>query len=183
MSESDSGSNNRLELFGQKIPFPNNKWAALSVAIVAISLCVIAYIVIQSPTALETIQVLRTGQLLQGGKVESTGKNQLIQFWTPSAKTKNANVEDIEPWEKLESDDMAIAFGNILRSDQRISGFRRYEVYGTGLRGLKAGFWWVVTAKQDYKLAEFKETYRTFWKNEKSIYIEVIREGGGQQER
>lgn len=186
MNETDSSSNDRIEILGQKISYPNTGWAALSVTVVALSICAIVYMLNYGPKALEIHSgtfSFSTGQLTQGGNIESTGQNYLIQFWTPSAKTKNTKAEDIEPWEKLENDDKVISFGNTLLSEKqkRINGFRRYEVYGAGLGGQKFGYWWVVNVTRDYKLAEFKETYRAFWKNEKNIYIEILREGGRQE--
>jgi len=109
---------------------------------------------------------------------QSTGKN--FQFWTPSAKTRNS--KNIEPWEKLESDDKVRDFQKKLQSDPRIISFRVYETYGSvsgfGSYGRKFGYWWKVGIKQGYTLEEFQDFYQLFWGNDRPVDIEVHHETG-----
>jgi hypothetical protein len=174
---------NGVKFLGQEIAYPKTLWGALSVLIVVAGLCVIVFFVVvkADPRNVTAVLTLFTGRVAPGGSPESIQSGYLIQFWTPSAKTKTARAEDVDAWEKIDSDDRVVEFGNLLRDDKLIYGFRRYEVTGTGLRGLKSGYWWVVSADQRYQLSTFMGTYRSFWKNDKSIYMEVLREGGVQR--
>lgn len=184
MSGSSNGGDNRIEILGQKISYPNTPWGAVSVLIVALAVCLIVYIlaVIANPKTLELIATSVTGRLTTEGKIESSGTNYLIQFWTPSAKTQTAKPEDLDPWEKIESDEKIVEFGKVLRSDQRVQGFRYYEVSGTGKTGLKPGYWWAMNVRRDYQLSDFMQAYRSFWKNDKAIYVEILREGGRHEQ-
>ena len=60
-------------------------------------------------------------------------------------------------------------------SNGKVRGYRRYEVIGAGLSHTKAGYWWVVTADNDYKVADLLASYHRFWGNPEAVYIEVLR--------
>lgn len=168
------------ELFGQKFSYPKTGWGALSVIALVAGLCIIIYFltVKANPKNVNAIFTHITGRVTQEGRFEESSSTYQIQFWTPSAKTKTTKDEELEQWEKIDSDDKLVEFGKVLRADPQITGFRRYEVNGTGITGLKPGTWWVITVRRDYELRDFMKTYRSFWKNDKSIYVEILQEGG-----
>jgi len=168
-----------VELLGQKISYPTTKWGAVSVLGVVLGICILVALLTYWAKPKDVREFIQMGIVGLNGKVESTHSQYVIQFWTPSAKTKSANATDLEEWEKLDSDDKVIKFGEHLRVDkEHISGFRRYEVYGAGRAQPKYGYWWVLTVSRDYTLPEFVGTYRSFWGSTKPIYVEVLNEGG-----
>ena len=40
--------------------------------------------------------------------------------------------------------------------------------------------WWVMTVDDDYEVVNFVKAYQEFWKNEGSIYVEVLRTSAGK---
>lgn len=67
-----------------------------------------------------------------------------------------------------------------LQKDSRARGYRRYEVAGQGIGLRRDGMWWVMTVDDDYDVVDFVKAYQEFWKNEGSIYIEVLRSSAGK---
>ena len=57
-----------------------------------------------------------------------------LEFWTPSARTKNylhtekSQVVPTEAWEVISNDDVVQQFGSILHTNSFILGYRRVEV-------------------------------------------------------
>lgn len=96
-----------------------------------------------------------------------------IQFWTPSAKTKEAaNVKD---WEKIASDGELDKFGDGLKTAGIVAGYRRYEVTGDGKGGRKTGAWWVASGGENFKLENFLAAYLRFWKpGDDQVYMEIL---------
>jgi hypothetical protein len=108
---------------------------------------------------------------------EELGENYQVQFWTPSAKTKEA--ADVRDWEKIDSDDKLDAFADELMKGA-ISGYRRYEVIGAGLGGRKAGMWWIATLAKNSSVRQILEVYNKFWApGDDRTYMEVARSKEG----
>jgi hypothetical protein len=95
-----------------------------------------------------------------------------VQFWTPSARTREA--KGIKDWERIESDELLDTFADRLLKANIIKGYRRYEITGAGLGARKMGAWWVSTSDDDFKLKEFLQEYQNFWKpGDDSVYMEM----------
>jgi hypothetical protein len=104
-----------------------------------------------------------------------------LEFWTPSAKTKEFlskqpkdDGDTNRNWEIIESEEMVAQFGQHLRKDQDVVGYRRMEVWGHGRTGLKPGWWWSITVRTNYPVAKLAKSYREFWKTPSSVFVEVI---------
>ena len=104
-----------------------------------------------------------------------------LEFWTPSAKTKDFVSKEPKDagdtnrhWEVIESEEMVVQFGQHLRKDTDVVGYRRMEVWGHGRTGLKPGWWWSITVRTNYPVAKLAKSYREFWKTPSSVFVEVI---------
>jgi hypothetical protein len=101
-----------------------------------------------------------------------------VQFWTPSARTKEA--ADAKVWEKVESDVRLDAFADRLMKAQLIAGYRRYEIVGAGRGTRRSGAWWVSTNEAGFNLAGFLRAYQDFWKpGDDKVYMEIQPIGSG----
>jgi hypothetical protein len=95
-----------------------------------------------------------------------------IQFWTPSARTKEA--VDVKDWEKMDSDDKLDVFAGKLMQARIIKGYRRYEVTGAGFGSRRVGAWWVSSNDTDFNIGNFLRTYLDFWKpGDDKVYMEI----------
>ena len=104
-----------------------------------------------------------------------------LEFCTPSAKTKDFVGQEPRDagdtnrnWEAIESEEMVTQFGQHLRKDVDVVGYRRGEVWGHGRTGLKPGWWWSITVRTNYPVAKLAKSYREFWKTPSSVFVEVI---------
>ena len=104
-----------------------------------------------------------------------------LEFWTPSAKTKDFVSKEPKDagdtnrhWEVIESEEVVTQFGQALRKDTDVVGYRRSEVWGHGRTGLKPGWWWSITVRTNYPVAKLAKSYREFWKTPSSVFVEVI---------
>jgi hypothetical protein len=108
------------------------------------------------------------------------------RLWTPLV-INNLNTEMIVPaketkdagdtnrnWEVIESEEPVTQFGQALRKDADVVGYRRSEVWGHGRTALKPGWWWSITVRTNYPVAKLAKTYREFWKTPSSVFVEVI---------
>jgi hypothetical protein len=110
-----------------------------------------------------------------------------FEFWTPSAKTKdfltkeNGNIRDRDKWEEIPGEERVNEFGNVLRSNPNVLGYRRYEVWGHGRTVPKPGWWWAATVTTNYSIDDFVRAYRGFWKSSNSLFVEVIDNRGREE--
>lgn len=108
------------------------------------------------------------------------GETRQMEFWTPSAKTKDflhmdaGMVVTNEQWEALPSDDAVVQFGSALHSNKVVLGYRRVEVWGQGRTNYKPGWWWNVTVLTNCSAGDMATLYHGFWKNQQPVYLEVI---------
>jgi hypothetical protein len=108
------------------------------------------------------------------------GETRQLEFWTPSAKTKDylakegGKFGDKEKWQVLPNDAAVLQFGMVLHSNQNLLGYRRVEVWGQGRTNFKPGWWWTVNAFTNYSVVDLAHTYQTFWKAPQPVFIEVI---------
>lgn len=180
MSATEKGSEARLEILGQIIYYPRTIWGMLSVVSVLVGICIIVWIITVKANP-KNIEVITGSFTLARSTSEKTapieGRYQ-IQFWTPSAKTKES--KDVPTWEKVDTDEKLNKFAEHLQKDSRVRGYRRYEVSGQGIGLRRNGMWWVMTVDDDYEVVNFVKAYQEFWKNEGSIYVEVLRTSAGK---
>ena len=168
----------RIEILGQILSYPRTVWGTVSVACFIVGICFIVWVVVKTPKALETVTqafITRAGP----DRAEVFGSHYLIQFWTPSVRTKEA--DDVADWEKVDSDAKLSEFADVLFKDRRLSGYRRYEVVGRGISSTRAGAWWVVTADTTYKPTDLVRAYQKFWKTDAFVFIEVLRPAGAYE--
>lgn len=180
MNDNEKKPEGGIEILGQVFYYPQTIYGVISVACVIAGICIIVWIIAvkANPKVVETI----AGPFLIGRatieKTEPAEGGYLIQFWTPSAKTKES--KDVAAWEKVGSDDRLNEFADRLLKDRRVHGYRRYEVIGQGIGERRYGDWWVMSVNNDYSITDFVKTYQDFWKNEGGIYVEVLHSGGGK---
>jgi len=112
-----------------------------------------------------------------------------LEFWTPSAKTKDylhkegGEVVATEKWEELSNDDAVLQFGELLHTNRdNILGYRRVENWGQGTTGFKPGWWWTVNVYADYSVVDFAKVYEGYWKSSRPVFIEVIDNRGSKNQ-
>jgi hypothetical protein len=103
-----------------------------------------------------------------------------LEFWTPSAKTKDylhtekGEVVPTETWQALSNDDPVMQFGNVLHTNSYVLGYRRVEAWGQGTTIYKPGWWWTVNVYTNYTANDLARTYESFWKSHQVVFIEEI---------
>jgi hypothetical protein len=108
------------------------------------------------------------------------GETRQMEFWTPSAETKdylhteNGDVVDSEKWQVISNDDVVVQFGAMLHSNQDILGYRRVEAWGQGRTSYKPGWWWTLNVYTNYSVVDLAQAYQKFWKQSQPVFIEVI---------
>jgi hypothetical protein len=108
------------------------------------------------------------------------GETRQMEFWTPSARTKDyllkkdGEISDKEKWEVIPDDDVAIQFGKLLNSNLNVLGYRRFEVWGRGRTGFKPGWWWTMNVSTNYSPKDLARDYHSFWNSPQTLFVEVI---------
>jgi len=108
-----------------------------------------------------------------------------MEFWTPSAKTKDyvrkvdGKVDDHEQWQVMPDDEAVLQFGTLLHSNKNVLGYRRVEAWGQGRTSFKPGWWWSVNVYTNYTAVDMAHVYQQFWKSSQPTFIEVIDNRGG----
>jgi len=139
----------------------------------------IAYLLLGSKSDLAP-RLWRPVVIELNGKQTVLGETRQMEFWTPSAKTKDylhmdAGVVTInEQWEAIPSDDANVQFGSVLHSNKYVLGYRRVEVWGQGRTNFKPGWWWTVSVLTNCTAGDMATSYHGFWKNQQPVYLEVI---------
>ena len=114
------------------------------------------------------------------------GESRQLEFWTPSAKTKdylhkeNGDVVPTEKWEVISNDDTVLQFGALLHSNTSVLGYRRVEVWGQGQTVYKPGWWWTVNVQTNYTAGDLSASYEQFWKSHHILFVEVIDNRGSE---
>ena len=108
------------------------------------------------------------------------GETRQLEFWTPSADTKDylrkqgGNIMDSEKWQVISNDDAALQFGLMLHTNQNVIGYRRSKVWGHGRTDFKPGWWWTLNVVTNYSPGDLARAYEVFWKSHQMLFIEVI---------
>jgi hypothetical protein len=114
--------------------------------------------------------------------VETTilGETRQLEFWTPSAETKDylrkegGNVADSEKWQVISNDDAVLKFGTMLHTNASVLGYRRLKVWGHGRSAFKPGWWWTLNVLTNYSAGNLAHAYEGFWKSHGVLFVEVI---------
>jgi hypothetical protein len=114
------------------------------------------------------------------GDITILGDTRQLEFWTPSADTKdylhkeNGKVVSTETWEILSNDVPDMQFGELLKSDPNVLGYRRVHVWGQGQTIYKPGWWWTMNVFTNYTASDLGHIYEGFWKSHQTLFVEVI---------
>lgn len=164
---------------------PMNFWAAVCVALICAT---VAYVVHQFLNAREPGRPQRlwtpVGVTPEGSETVIQPATRRLEFWTPSARTKDhlaredGNIRERDKWEMLANDEPVHQFGQLLRTNSNVLGYRRAEVWGHGRTSLKPGWWWTMTVTTNYTLQQLVQSYRGFWKSSNAIFVEKIENPG-----
>ena len=169
-----------FQILGQKIIFPMNVWASVTIAIIAILVGAIVYMV-TTPEVIRAIQDFTFGNYDKHGVLQNKKEQKILGFWTPSRETRMAeDLRDL-PDSKVpkryfvdEKETQIIEFGKQLKK-LGAQGYTRYKVFGEGTTDLKQGWFWQVTVDVDnekFTRKNFLRFYSEFWGREKNIYLE-----------
>ena len=168
------GSGGEIEILGQRIVLPRGASEVVAlVAIVAGIVACVYFVVVEGKR--DNLHAVRgwwtSASVDTSGATTPFRGRKLLQFWTPSLRTKEST--DAKPWEKLATEETIHGFGAVLKSDSRVLGFRRQEVFGHGRTKSKWGWWWSVTVAHDYQPDDLLKVYSEYWKIRESIYVEI----------
>jgi hypothetical protein len=151
----------------------------LPIAFICITVAFVSYLFLhhaaEKPRRLWIPVVFQTN-----GVATVLGETRQLEFWTPSAKTKDfmtrqsGEIADSDRWEILDSEDRVMEFGMKLHNDPDVLGYRRNEVWGHGRTDFKPGWWWTMSVTTNYSVKELDRVYQDFWKSGKTVYVEVI---------
>jgi hypothetical protein len=103
-----------------------------------------------------------------------------MEFWTPSAKTGSYLIKmgrlipNNDQWEVISNEDPVIEFGQLLKTNSNVLGYRRTEVWGQGRTGFKPGWWWTMSVLTNYTVEDLAGVYQKYWKSPQPVYVEVI---------
>jgi hypothetical protein len=165
---------------------PRTSCGTLSCALICATIAFIAYLVI-SPGSGPMRRLWIPIVIETNGNTTVLGETRQLEFWTPSAKTKDylrkegGDVNDKEKWQMIPSDDLVEQFGLVVHSNQNVFGYRRVEVWGQGRTSFKPGWWWTMNVTTNYSVKDLAGTYQKYWKSPQSVLIEVVDNRGGTE--
>ncbi len=158
---------------------PGTLWGAASCLFVCATIAFIAYLVV-SPRSAPARRLWMPVVVEANGSQTVLGETRQLEFWTPSARTKDylgkngSEVGSKEKWQIIPSDDAVLQFGAVLRSNVNVLGYRRIEVWGQGRTSFKPGWWWTMNVFTNYSVVDLAHAYQTFWKTPQTVFVEVI---------
>ena len=157
---------------------------ALCVLCICVTVCIIA---LRGTPVAPSVRLWTPLIIEPDGKQTILGDTRQMEFWTPSTKTKdflhneNGEVITTEKWEVISNDDVLIQFGDVLRTNISVLGYRRVEVLGQGRTGYKPGWWWTVNVLTNYPAEDLGKTYESFWQSHHPVFFEVIDNRGSAE--
>ena len=83
-------------------------------------------------------------------------------------------MRDRDKWEVMPNEERVVQFGQLLRADADVLGYRRAEVWGHGRTTLKPGWWWAMTVTTNYSADKLVHAYRDFWKSSNAVFVEIF---------
>jgi hypothetical protein len=114
------------------------------------------------------------------GNQTALADSRQLEFWTPSAATRDYlrkdgdQIIETERWQALSNDDRVVQFGDLLRSNGAVLGYRRVMEWGQGRTEFKPGWWWTVNVITNYSPEQLGRAYQDFWKSGQAVFIEVV---------
>ncbi len=121
------------------------------------------------------------------GDITVLGASRQLEFWTPSAKTKDylhmeqGQVVPTETWEVISNDDVVRDFGMMLHTNANVLGYRRVEAWGHGRTTYKPGWWWTVDVFTNYTATDLARSYEAFWQSHQVVFVEVVDNPGASE--
>ena len=115
-----------------------------------------------------------------GSQSTILGETRQLEFWTPSADTKDflrkdgGKIIDSDKWQVISNDDAVSQFGLLLHTNRSVLGYRRVKVWGHGRTDFKPGWWWTLNVITNYSAGDLARSYEDFWKSHQMLFIEVI---------
>ncbi len=136
-----------------------NLWSTLIAALICATVAFIAHQIIHRvpahpPRRLWT-QIVVTAA---GAETTLAAATRRLEFWTPSSRTKDhlaregGGIRERDKWESIPSEETVRQFGALLRTNSKVLGYRRAEVWGHGSTILKPGWWWTMTVTTNYSV-------------------------------
>lgn len=179
----------KIVVLGQTLTYPTTIWGASCILFICVAVVWSLSIILHAPREqLETFGVVFWHLDSKNKPKEEKGVAR-YEFWTPSKETKNWLKEPLEgsEWMKeVDDDEKQVAqFGEQLRQQNGVKGYRRCLVWGQGRdpkRGVSPGWWWTVRVTNEFSLKDLSEFYRKFWNNPDSIYVETFNANASFQE-
>jgi hypothetical protein len=172
---------NGVEILGQHFDYPDTSWGAAAAGAVCVLIAWLGWLILNS----EPGQIKAVGDAWRSITVSPNDEQKVeenayrIEFWTPSSRTKEAyageGVPEHDRWEQLDNDEKVEEFGELLKSDSRVQGYRRFEEFGHGRTRGKWGWWWIVGVERSFRVEDLVQKYRDHWGTDDEIYVEVIR--------
>jgi hypothetical protein len=165
---------------------PNTLCGAASCLFVCATIAFIAYLVV-SPNSTPARRLWMPVVVETNGNQTVLGETRQMEFWTPSAKTKDylgregGEIFAKEKWQIIPSDDVVSQFGMVLHSNMDVLGYRRIEVWGQGRTSFKPGWWWTMNVSTNYSVGDLAQAYQTFWKSSQTVFVEVIDNRGSDE--
>ena len=165
---------------------PNTLCGVVCCLFVCATIAFIAFLVI-SPKSAPSRRLWIPVVVETNGNETVLGETRQMEFWTPSAKTKDylpkegGKVVDKEKWEVILSDAAVSQFGMMLHSNVNVLGYRRVEVWGQGRTSFKPGWWWTMNVSTNYSVGDLADVYQTFWKSPTTVFVEVIDNRGSDE--
>jgi hypothetical protein len=153
--------------------------AIVSCAFICATIAFIAYLLL-TPPAPPARRLWLPVVVETNGAQTVLGETRQMEFWTPSVNTKdylrkyNGEVDALEQWQVIPSDDAVVKFGSVLHSNQNVFGYRREEVWGQGRTSFKPGWWWTMNVTTNFSVEDLSRIYRDYWKSQRPLMIEVI---------
>jgi hypothetical protein len=164
----------------------NKSCGAVCCLFVCATIAFIAYLVL-SPHSAPSRRLWMPVVVQTNGNQTVLGETRQMEFWTPSARTKdylhqeNGEVVKNEKWEVIPSDDAVLQFGMTLHSNLNVLGYRRVEEWGQGRTGFKPGWWWTMNVLTNYSVVDLAQAYQNFWKAPQPVFVEVIDNRGSDE--
>lgn len=179
--DEDKKEDGKISILGQTLEYPRTIPGASAVLFVCAALVwSISLFLHASREQVETFGLL-IWHLDSRNQATQEKSVALYQFWTPSSLTRDALKNDpkapawltrAEDYQKKVED-----FGEKLRQQPGVEGYRRYEAWGQGRDshpGLLPGWWWTVRVTNEFSLKKLSEFYRGQWENPDPIYVETL---------
>jgi len=173
---------------GDVIVGPNTLFGAVSFVSVCATIAFLAYLFAPSHEQSPPRRLWMPVVIETNGVQTILGESRQLEFWTPSAETKNyldkenGQIAAAEQWEAISNDDTVLQFGAALRSNPDVLGYRRVEVWGQGRTKFKPGWWWTLNVLTNYSAGDLEHAYEDYWKSPQTLFVEVIENRGSVEQ-